>query len=149
MEDIARSTPNLVATVGKLEVQPNISNVIPGSVTASIDVRHPDDHIRRQAFERCRQAAPNATWTNPVSVNTIPMDAALTSKLEEACPQGTRRMISGAGHDAMIFAPHLPSAMLFLRSPGGISHHPGEDVLPQDVDLALSIGQRFLESLTI
>ncbi len=149
VEDIARSTPHLVATVGKLEVQPNISNVIPGSVTASLDVRHPDDHIRRQAFERCRQAAPDATWTNPVSVNTIPMDAALTRRLEEACPEGTRRMISGAGHDAMILAPHLPSAMLFLRSPGGISHHPAEDVRPQDVDLALSIGQRFLESLTI
>jgi len=149
VEEIARSAPCLVATVGKLEVQPNISNVIPAVVTASLDVRHPDDLSRQQAFERCRQAAGNAAWTNPVSVRTIPMDVDLTCKLESACPKGTRRMISGAGHDAMILAPHIPSAMLFLRSPGGVSHHPAETVLPEDVDLALSIGQRFLESLTI
>ncbi len=149
VEDIARATPNLVATVGKLEVQPNISNVIPGQVAASLDVRHPDNLVRQQAFDRCRQAAPKATWSNPASVNTIPMDAALTRQLEAACPPGTRRMISGAGHDAMILAPFVPSAMLFLRSPGGISHHPAETVLPEDVDLALSIGKRFLESVTI
>ena len=52
------------------------------------------------------------------------------------------RMTSGAGHDAMILAPHVPSAMLFLRSPGGISHHPDESVLPGDVDVALEAGRR-------
>jgi allantoate deiminase len=56
-------------------------------------------------------------------------------------------MVSGAGHDAMILAPHMPAAMLFLRSPGGVSHHPAENVLPEDVDLALAIGQTFIESL--
>jgi allantoate deiminase len=76
------------------------------------------------------------------------MDKALTQKLAAAAPAGTRRMISGAGHDAMILAPHMPSAMLFLRSPGGISHHPAENVLSEDVDLALAIGQRFIESLS-
>ncbi len=145
VDEIARATPDLVATVGQLDVRPNISNVIPGQVIASLDLRHPDDLIRQQAFDRCRNAT--AIWSNPVSVNTVPLDAALTCKLEAACPQGTRRMISGAGHDAMILAPHIPSAMLFLRSPGGISHHPDESVLPEDIDLALAIGQRFLESL--
>jgi allantoate deiminase len=47
----------------------------------------------------------------------------------------------------MILAPHMPAAMLFLRSPGGVSHHPAENVLPEDVDLALAIGQTFIESL--
>ena len=55
-------------------------------------------------------------------------------------------MTSGAGHDAMILAPHVPSAMLFLRSPGGISHHPDETVLPEDVAAALDTGARFIES---
>jgi allantoate deiminase len=56
-------------------------------------------------------------------------------------------MTSGAGHDAMILAPHVPSIMLFLRSPGGISHHPGESVLPEDVEAAIDAGRRFIERL--
>jgi allantoate deiminase len=56
-------------------------------------------------------------------------------------------MTSGAGHDAMVVAPHVPSAMLFLRSPGGISHHPDETVLPDDVDAALNVGSAFLKHL--
>ena len=45
----------------------------------------------------------------------------------------------------MIMAQRFPSAMLFLRSPGGISHHPDETVLPEDVSAALSVGRNFLE----
>jgi allantoate deiminase len=53
-------------------------------------------------------------------------------------------MTSGAGHDAMIVAQRLPCAMLFLRSPGGLSHHPDEAVRPQDVETALAIAMEFL-----
>jgi len=56
-------------------------------------------------------------------------------------------MTSGAGHDAMILAQKVPVAMLFLRSPGGISHHPDERVLPDDVAAAVNTGLRFLEEL--
>jgi allantoate deiminase len=56
-------------------------------------------------------------------------------------------MASGAGHDAMILAPHVPSAMLFLRSPGGISHHPDESVVTDDVAAALEVGHRFIDDL--
>jgi allantoate deiminase len=56
-------------------------------------------------------------------------------------------MTSGAGHDAMILAPTIPSAMLFLRSPGGLSHHPDETVLPQDVEAALATAMEFLAQL--
>jgi allantoate deiminase len=55
-------------------------------------------------------------------------------------------MPSGAGHDAMILAERVPSAMLFLRSPGGLSHHPNEDVLQADVAAALKAGLHFLEN---
>ena len=54
------------------------------------------------------------------------------------------RMPSGAGHDAMILAGRVPAAMLFLLSPGGISHHPDETVLLEDVAAALAVGMRFL-----
>jgi allantoate deiminase len=56
-------------------------------------------------------------------------------------------MVTGAGHDAMIVAARVPAAMLFLRSPGGISHSPEETVLPGDVEAALQTGLRFLRRL--
>jgi allantoate deiminase len=56
-------------------------------------------------------------------------------------------MTSGAGHDAMVVAPHLPAAMLFLRTPNGLSHHPDETVRPDDVQLAFETGLRFLERI--
>ena len=56
------------------------------------------------------------------------------------------RMISGAGHDAMILARKVPTAMLFMRTPNGVSHHPDETVLVEDVEAALEVGIKFLES---
>jgi allantoate deiminase len=58
-----------------------------------------------------------------------------------------KRMPSGAGHDAIVMAGTLPTAMLFLRSPGGISHHPDESVRQQDVQAALDVGREFLVRL--
>ena len=56
-------------------------------------------------------------------------------------------MPSGAGHDAMVMARRVPAAMLFLRSPGGISHQPAETVREEDVEAALQVGRKFLERL--
>jgi allantoate deiminase len=56
-------------------------------------------------------------------------------------------MVSGAGHDAVVIARKVPTAMLFLRSPGGISHHPDEAVLPGDVQAAFEAGLYFLKHL--
>jgi allantoate deiminase len=56
-------------------------------------------------------------------------------------------MVSGAGHDAMILAEHIPSSMIFLRSPGGVSHHPDETVKIEDVHDAIAAGICFLNSL--
>ena len=76
------------------------------------------------------------------------MDPQLTELVERSvCSAGypVHRMSSGAGHDAMIVAQRYPAAMLFLRSPGGISHHPEETVREDDVAAALAAGQRILE----
>jgi allantoate deiminase len=79
------------------------------------------------------------------------MDPVLTSLLADASARATgrpaRAITSGAGHDAMILAHRVPAAMLFLRSPGGISHHPDEAVLPADVEAALAAGVEFLRIL--
>ena len=56
-------------------------------------------------------------------------------------------MTSGAGHDAMVLAPHMPAAMLFIRSPHGVSHHPDESVDEGDVAAALAAGRSFLDHL--
>ena len=78
------------------------------------------------------------------------MDKSLTDLLETAvrCADvQPMRMMSGAGHDAMIVAARLPSCMLFLRSPGGLSHHPDESVVAEDVEAALAVGLEFLRLL--
>ena len=78
------------------------------------------------------------------------MDAALMETLKHSVSYSgypVHQMVSGAGHDAMIMASRMPAAMLFLRSPGGISHHPDETVLAGDVAAALMTGRAFLEKL--
>ena len=78
------------------------------------------------------------------------MDERLTSFLSDAIEAAgfpLKSMPSGAGHDAMVMASRVPTAMLFLRSPGGISHHPSETVLLEDVEAALLVGRAFLQRL--
>ena len=77
----------------------------------------------------------------------VPMDDRLTAYLAEAIAAAVlpaKQMTSGAGHDAMVMAGRVPTAMLFLRSPGGVSHHPAEDVREEDVEAALHVGREFL-----
>jgi len=56
-------------------------------------------------------------------------------------------MVSGAGHDAMILAEQVPAAMIFLRTPGGVSHDPSETVQPADIAIAIACGMQLLEQL--
>lgn len=153
----ARDTKGLVATVGQLEVQSGAVNVIPGSVRASLDVRHSNDQVRADALGTLEFAAQSSarkrnvrvSWEERLKQSAVQMDGGMVDALcSAAASQGypAHRMVSGAGHDAMILARKVPSAMLFLRSPGGISHHPDEAVLPRDVDAALTVGSRFLET---
>jgi allantoate deiminase len=82
--------------------------------------------------------------------HAVAMDDGLTRVLEQAVRDSgapLEHLVSGAGHDAMVVGGCMPAAMLFLRSPGGISHHPDEAVREDDVALALEVGQRFLARL--
>ena len=153
-----RPSLNLVATVGKLDVRPNAGNVIPGSVGMSLDVRHVDDNTRRSTVDGLLEQA-NAIstrrglkleWTKKMDEPSVPMDERLTAFMTDAM-EGvgftSKAMASGAGHDAMIVARRIPAAILFLRSPGGLSHHPDEAVVPGDVEAALATGVEFLNRL--
>jgi allantoate deiminase len=158
VEAYARSIPNLVATVGKIHAEPDAGNVIPGAVTSSLDIRHADNDIRTKAHWALIEAAKASASKRGVELShkdlsirhSTVMDPRLTSLLHTAASRAghpARIMSSGAGHDAMIVAKYVPSAMLFLRSPGGISHHPDETVLHEDVEAALATGMQFLTLL--
>ena len=158
VEKEARQDNGLVATVGRIEVTPNATNAIPGRATASLDVRHAIDDVRRDRVRQLASAAEDiARWRGldlscrqQLDQPTTLMDATMCNELEHAVlaiGHPVHRMASGAGHDAMIIAPHLPSSMLFLRSPGGVSHAPEESVLVDDVEAALIVGLQFLHDL--
>ena len=155
VERYAQATPGLVATVGRVQTFPGAGNVIAGKAAASLDVRHAEDAIRRTALAKLVRAAEDAGATRGVQVtaqttsdeDAVAMDWALTEALREAgagAGFGTKTMVSGAGHDARIVASRMPVAMLFLRSPGGLSHHPDERVLVEDVGAALATSLAFV-----
>lgn len=159
VERYAASTPGLVATVGKIEVPSAASNVIPGSCLATLDVRHAQDAVRETAvrhyldYAQANAVARGVTVAHTTSLDqaAAPMDPTLSAVFADAVTRTTGRpariITSGAGHDAMILARRVPAAMLFLRSPGGLSHHPDEAVLPGDVEAAFATGLEFLRAL--
>lgn len=158
VEHYAANYEQLVATVGQLEVSPGAVNVVPGGVRATLDVRHPKDESRHAAVAHLLTKAELAAAHRGVRVSAkamstqaaVPMNRELTVALAQAAERAghaTHAMFSGAGHDAMILAPHVPTTMLFVRSPGGLSHHPDETVRVVDVEAALGTVVEFLRGL--
>jgi allantoate deiminase len=121
VEALARNTAGLVATVGELTVDPGVANVIPGRVELSIDVRHAEDATRGAAVSELRSRAGTLASARGVELAWEPLldqpavrcDARLASLLERAviqCGLPAHRLASGAGHDAAVLAPLVPSA---------------------------------------
>jgi allantoate deiminase len=158
VEAMARNADGLIATVGKIAVEPNATNVVPGMAKVSLDARHARDVSRAVAVEDLVATGQAIAGRRGLTLNAtrqldqpaIPMDERLTALLVEAMEAAgmpRKRMASGAGHDAMVMAGKVPTAMLFLRSPRGVSHHPAEDVREEDVEAAMQVGLKFLERL--
>jgi allantoate deiminase len=158
VERIARQTSGLVATVGSVETKPGASNVIAGEARVALDLRHRDNAVRVQAAEQisleaaqiARRRGLKVSQTPGLNQPSVAMDPVLSEQLEESIGKvgcKPHRMVSGAGHDAMILAEKIPSAMIFLRTPGGISHHPAESVAVEDVAKAIECGLHFLERM--
>jgi allantoate deiminase len=158
VEREGRNLRNLVATVGRIDTRPNASNVIPASCLVTLDVRHAQDEVRHRACGRLLERARSIALERGLAVDAdqrldrdaVAMDPQMTADVAAAVARAgypVHHMPSGAGHDAMIVAAKMPVAMLFLRSPGGISHHPDESVLPDDVAAALAVGLEYLQGL--
>lgn len=158
VERLGRSVPDLRATVGTIAVEPGAVNVVPGTARLSIDVRHARDDVRMMAMAELRARAADLTARRGVEFRVageehhmaVPADPLLSGLLGEAVASAgyaPDRLTSGAGHDAAVMAAVTPMAMLFLRSPGGVSHHPDESVLPGDVVVALDVIVRYLHIL--
>jgi allantoate deiminase len=158
VERLARSVAGLVATVGRIEAKPGATNVIAGETRLSLDVRHGSDQVRLQAVQDLVQQAQEiakrrgltARWSTLLEQRAVAMDPLLVAEIGHAIEKTgsvAHRMVSGAGHDAMILAEKVPAAMIFLRTPGGISHDPAESVAVEDVETAMECGLHLLDQL--
>ena len=158
VESSAQSDPGLVATVGQIEAKPGATNVIACQARVSLDLRHRSDEIRiriaaemaERAEEIANRRALQLQKRELLSQRTVEMDEFLVGEIENAMRSvgcQPHRMVSGAGHDAMILAEKIPAAMIFLRTPGGISHDPSESVMTEDVAKAIECGLDLLEQL--
>jgi allantoate deiminase len=150
LRDEARSRGDMTANVGILTVAPGGFNVIPGTAEFTIDARAGDadtfaraekfvrDTLERVAAEEQLELEVTKTHRKPPT----PLDPGLQDLLAQgAAAEGAtaRSMPSGAGHDAMVLAKHVPAAMLFVPSRAGISHSPDEYTSPEQCELGARV----------
>lgn len=159
VERIASNGPSdLVATAGMLSVSPGAVNVIPGRAEFSLDIRAGLAETRDQAASRILTALADIAKRRDVTLAiecvqelpSSPSDPRLIALMDEAIVKEglvPRRLVSGAGHDAMVLSALCPTIMLFIRCAGGVSHNPLEHVDPADADVALRVMRRFLTEL--
>lgn len=134
----------LVTTVGKIEAYPNIVNVVPGKTIFTIDVRHTEKEAIVSFTEQMTARMQEISKEHEVEMDIdlwmdedpVPMDQKVVELIEKQCKANGlnyKLMHSGAGHDSQIFAPVVPTAMLFVPSLKGISHNPAEFTEPADL----------------
>jgi allantoate deiminase len=150
VEHIGARRPETVATVGSVRVEPGAVNVIPAEVRWTLDARGPDDAVRHEMvktiLEECEAVARRRGVTLAVepTMNSpaTPMNPHLAAILGDACRsigEEPLPLASGAGHDAVAMAHLCPTAMLFVRCKGGISHNPAESITVEDADAAARV----------
>jgi N-carbamoyl-L-amino-acid hydrolase len=140
----ARDGGSQVGTVGRIELRPNLINVIAARATLTVDLRHTDEATLQRAEQQLAAFVQRLAEEQGVQVQVRPLarfepvrfDERLV-RLIETCAHArghhTRRMTSGAGHDAQMMARIGPAAMIFVPSAGGISHNPREHTEPADL----------------
>lgn len=142
------SDPHLVATTGCIEVKPGAVNVIPGKVNVTLDIRGPNDLLVDQLLDAllvkakqiCAERGLTFESEEYYHIAATPCEPVIEQRWHQAVvsTQGQSMSLpSGAGHDAIAIAEQWPVGMLFVRCDRGISHHPAEAVMEDDVALAI------------
>jgi allantoate deiminase len=154
----AAGRDGLVGTVGRITAQPGAFNVIPGVLEFSMDIRAGTSAARDAAVDAIATeieaiAARRALGVSIALLQDLPespCDPALTGWLEAAVREAGAepcRLPSGAAHDAMVMSALAPTAMLFIRCKGGVSHNPAESVQAEDCIFALRTMLAFIDAL--
>jgi allantoate deiminase len=159
IEKFAADEKNFVNTVGKLHIINAASNVIPGEVIISLDLRSADEYTLVNAYEAvkslaldiCKDRGIALEWNDVQQSNPVTCDPTLNNHLAAAisdCGYEVLKLVSGAGHDAVPISTVAPVSMLFVRCFKGISHNPLENVELADLAAALEVSDGFLMRLT-
>lgn len=156
IRDLARTTVDARATVGRVQPLPGGTNVIASRVDFWLDVRHPDDIVTIALVESIRNAIELLAADEGCEVQlteesfsaTTHFDTGLRGRLEKILP-GAPILDTGAGHDAGVLASVIPTAMLFVRNPTGISHSPEEYVTDPDAQIGAERLADVLEGLLV
>ena len=133
-----------VATVGRLDVHPNLVNVVPASVTMTVDLRNTDEQVLREAERRFHAVVDDVAADEGVTVERrslarfepVEFDPTMVDLVEATARRlghSTHRMPSGAGHDAQMLARVCPTSMIFTPSVNGLSHNIAEFTAPDDL----------------
>ncbi|MFV2113632.1 allantoate amidohydrolase [Micromonospora sp. LOL_025] len=141
------------ATVGRVAVEPNATNAIPSKVTGWLDARAAEpetltglvDAVRAKAAERARRDGTEVALTEESATPLVAFDNGLASRLATLLDAPV--LPTGAGHDAGVLAAHLPTAMLFVRNPTGVSHSPAESASDADCAAGVAALARVVEEL--
>jgi allantoate deiminase len=151
LERLARAAgKGTVGTVGEIEFEPSLINVVPSRARCSLDIRGTDENAFRGvaagitafAEQAAARRGMNAEFRQRQTLAPTPMDERLVGALEAAARETGEPftlMPSGAAHDTMCVAERVPSAMVFVPCKDGISHSPLEDARPADAALAAEI----------
>lgn len=132
----------LVSTVGKIDVKPNVVNVVPGNALFTLDIRHTDkkelirftDEVTELMERTAKSLGVEIVIDMWMDEDPVPMNDEIIQVLEKQCKEHHipyKLMHSGAGHDSQIMAKFVPTAMLFVPSRKGISHNPEEYTSPE------------------
>lgn len=154
VEEAALAVPGSRATVGRIEAVPGGTNVIASRVELSLDVRAEDGGTVRAVVARIAESAALAAARNGCGTaieagswsDEVVFDTALRSQLDAALG-GVPALPTGAGHDAGVLAAHVPTAMLFVRNPTGVSHAPDEDASEADLNAGVDALEQILREL--
>jgi allantoate deiminase len=155
---LAAENCGVTATVGKLEVESGASNVIPGKVSLTLDVRDQKDSRRLAALKALQIKAQTIAkrrglkliWQLVQQTSAVQCDKTLTQIFSKCVTQRGLEVLklpSGAGHDAAALSAICPVAMLFVRCKNGISHNPAESVKAGDARVAIEVLADFVQTL--